>query len=73
MEKGEEEVRQREYANAREESSWAPTRTPPTPTVNNTRSWPGAVTTLEQWRRYTCLIYIHTFLDIWLAQFRIFK
>lgn len=35
---------------------------------NNTRSWPAAVTTLEQWRRYiyTCLIYIHVFLDTWL-------
>jgi len=38
MEKREEEVRQREYANAREESSWAPTRTPPIPMANNTRS-----------------------------------
>lgn len=63
MEIGEGEVDREQqwgYANAREEPSQAPTtRTSPTPTANNTRSWPAAVTTLEQWRRYTCLIYIH--------------
>lgn len=70
MEKGEGEGqswRQWGYANAREEPSQAPTRTSPTPTANNTRSWPAAVTTLEQWRRYTCLIYIHV-LRYWAAR-----
>lgn len=48
--------RRRGYANAKV-AFWAPEARA------NTRSWPDAVTTLEQWRRYTCLIYIHVFLD----------